>query len=348
MEQGEGLLALSQRDRDRLKELHGVMRGQQRLRDAAEHLGLSTKQARRLLERVAEEGDQGVIHRLRGQPSNRGIPKRVRAKALKRLSREEYHDFGPTLAAEHLERIDIQVSRETVRKWMKAAGLWKSRSRKVKAVHVWRERREAFGELVLVDTSEHDWLEGRGPKMYLVALIDDATSRLWARFVEGDTTAANLQTLRDWLELYGRPLALYTDKNTIFQTPRSAEQIDKDNTGGVEGMRFQIAKQAGRRTCAGLAVHIRRHLDGRYTIRRGTQLFGVYEPDGQPRLIAAPSSPRPAASKAAAQSIRPATGLSAATPSGGTKSRGRPRVPASGRLRLPAAGTRRSRAATKA
>ena len=114
MEQGEGLLALSQRDRDRLRELHGVIRGQQGLRDAAEHLGLSTKQARRLLERVAEEGDREVIHRLRGVPSNRTIPARVRTKAVKRLGREEYHGFGPTLAAEHLERIDIYVSRETV------------------------------------------------------------------------------------------------------------------------------------------------------------------------------------------------------------------------------------------
>jgi hypothetical protein len=227
MWQGEELLALSQRDRDRLKELHGVIRGQQNLREAARHLRLSTKQARRLLRRVEEEGDRGVIHRLRGRRSNRGIPKRIRAKALKRLGRTEYHDFGPTLAAEHLERIDISVSRETVRKWMKEAGLWKPRSRKVKAVHVWRERREAFGELVLVDTSEHEWLEGRGPKLYLVALIDDATSRLWARFVESDSTAANLQTLRDWLELYGRPVALYSDKNSIFQTPRSAEETEK-------------------------------------------------------------------------------------------------------------------------
>jgi len=244
--QGKGLLALSQRDRDRLKELHGVIRGRQELKDAAQHLGLSTKQARRLLERVSEEGDQGVIHRLRGHSSNRGILKGVRAKALRRLRRKEYHDFGPTLAAEHLERIDIHVSRETVRKWMKEAGLWKPRCRKVKAVHVWRERREAFGELVLVDTSDHDWLEGRGPKMYLVALIDDATSRLWARFVESDTTAANLQTLRDWIEQCGRPVALYTDKNSIFLTPRSAEQIEKygpapptDYAAALEDLRIE-------------------------------------------------------------------------------------------------------------
>jgi hypothetical protein len=101
------------------------------------------------------------------------------------------------------------------------------RRQKVEAVHVWRERRAAFGELVLMDTSDHDWLEGRGPRLYLIAMIDDATSRLWGRFVESDSTAENLRTLRGWLERYGRPLALYTDKNTIFQTPRSAERIDR-------------------------------------------------------------------------------------------------------------------------
>jgi hypothetical protein len=78
-----------------------------------------------------------------------------------------------------------------------------------------------------MDTSDHDWLEGRGPRLYLIAMIDDATSRLWGRFVESDSTAENLLTLRGWLERQGRPLALYTDKNTIFQAPRWAELIDR-------------------------------------------------------------------------------------------------------------------------
>jgi len=224
---GEDVLALNQQDRDRLKEIHAVIRGRQRVGEAGRHLSLSRRQTRRLVRRVEREGDRGVIHRLRGRPSNRAIPEKVRERALALLAREEYRDFAPTLAAEHLERIGIRVSRETVRNWESRAGLWKTRRQKVEAVHVWRERRAAFGELVLMDTSDHDWLEGRGPRLYLVAMIDDATSRLWARFVESDSTAENLRTLRGWLELYGRPLALYTDKNTIFQTPRSAELIDR-------------------------------------------------------------------------------------------------------------------------
>lgn len=225
---GEDVLALNQRDRDRLKELHAVIKGRQKLGEAAKHLGLSRRQTRRLVRRVEQEGDGGVLHRLRGRPSNRAIPEELRSRAVALLTQERYRDFAPTLATEHLERIGIRVSRETVRGWQTREGLWKARRQKIEVVHVWRERRAAFGELVLMDTSDHDWLEGRGPRLYLVAMIDDATSRLWGRFVETDSTEENLRTLRGWLEQYGRPLALYTDKNSIFQTARSAEQIDRD------------------------------------------------------------------------------------------------------------------------
>jgi len=121
------------------------------------------------------------MHRLRGRASNRKIAGRVTRQALRLLARPCYASFGPTLAAEHLARTGILVSRETLRGWMTGAGLWRPRRQKVAAVHVWRERRAAFGELVLLDTSEHAWLEERGPKLCLIALIDDATSQLWAR-----------------------------------------------------------------------------------------------------------------------------------------------------------------------
>ena len=224
---GEDVLALNQRDRDRLKEFTRSSRGGRGWVRRPSHLGLSRRQARRLVRRVEREGDRGVLHRLRGRPSNRAS---LRATQPRRglLTQERYRDFAPTLAAEHLARIGIRVSRETVRGWQTQAGLWKARRQKIEVVHVWRERRASFGELVLMDTSDHDWLEGRGPRLYLVAMIDDATSRLWGRFVETDSTEENLRTLRGWLELYGRPMALYTDKNSIFQTARSAEQIDRD------------------------------------------------------------------------------------------------------------------------
>jgi hypothetical protein len=137
-------------------------------------------------------------------------------KILARL-RQRYADFGPTLAAEHLAQEGFSVSRETLRKWMTQAALWRPRSQRVKTIHVWRERRACFGELVMQDSSPFRWLEERGPACHLIALLDDATSRMWGRFTEQDTTEENLRTLRGWLRRYGRPLAQYTDKASIFR-----------------------------------------------------------------------------------------------------------------------------------
>ncbi len=114
------------------------------------------------------------------------------------------------------------MSRETLRKWMTQAAFWRPRSQRVKKIHVWRERRASFGELVMQDSSPFRWLEDRGPACQLIALIDDATSKFWARFTEQDTTEENLRTLGGWLERYGRPMAHYTDKNSIFRTTRRA------------------------------------------------------------------------------------------------------------------------------
>src|SRR6266853_713721 len=127
--------------------------------------------------------------------------------------RQRYADFGPTLAAEHLAQEGLPVSRETLRKWMIQQQLWRPRRQRVKAVHVWRERRACFGELVMQDSSPFRWLEDRGPACQLIALIDDATSRIWARFAEHDSTEENLKTLGGWLRSYGRPVAHYTDRN---------------------------------------------------------------------------------------------------------------------------------------
>ncbi len=127
--------------------------------------------------------------------------------------------LGPTLASEYLaQQRQITVSRETVRAWMIPAGLWHPRRPGVKDIHVWRPRRSRLGELVQWDTSEHDWLEGRGPKLYLISMIDDATSRLHARFVLHDSTAENMRLLWSYVELHGRPLSFYTDKAGLFQT----------------------------------------------------------------------------------------------------------------------------------
>jgi hypothetical protein len=168
-----------------------------------------------------------VVHHSRGRVSNRRLAPQLRARVLAQV-RQRYADFGPTLAAEHLARQQLQVSRETLRRWMSQGGIREPRRRRVGAVHVWRERRAAFGELVMMDTSEHAWLEGRGPKLCLIAMIDDASNRWWERFVAHDTREDNMRTLQGWLRRWGRPLALYTNKDSIFcatRPPTVEEQL---------------------------------------------------------------------------------------------------------------------------
>jgi transposase len=215
-------IELSQKERDRLKVLHEVQQGHLKQVEASLRLGLSTRQIRRILRRLNQEGDRGLIHRMRGRPSNRKIPAEQQARMISEV-RRQYADFGPTLAAEKLARQGLSVSRETLRQWMSHAGLWKPRRQRLKAVHVWRPRRGALGELVMMDSSPFRWLEERGPQLHLIALIDDATSRIALRLVEQDTTEENLRTLQMWLRRHGRPLALYTDKHSIFRPVKPAE-----------------------------------------------------------------------------------------------------------------------------
>ncbi len=214
-------IAMSQEERDDLDWLKRAKDGSISQREAAKKMGVSDRWVRTLVKRMNQQGDAVVVHGLRGRPSNRKLPAKTQKQAVKILTQPDWHDFGPTFAAEQLaKRYQIQVGKETLRGWMMEAGLWKSKSRRLEQVHGWRPRRSAFGELVQWDTSEHDWLEGRGPKLYLVAMIDDATSRALARLVEHDTTAENMRLLWSWLDQFGRPLDYYTDKAGLFQVNR--------------------------------------------------------------------------------------------------------------------------------
>ena len=225
----EGQLLMTQADRDRLVTLRKAKKRLITQQQAAEELKLSVRQVKRLVFALKKRGDKAVIHGLRGKPSNQRIAPSVEAEAIQILSADLYKGFGPTLAAEYLaDKHDIEVSKETLRQWMIREKLWRAKEQRVKAIHVWRPRRSRFGELVQWDTSEHDWLEGRGEKLYLIAMIDDATSRLFAQFVRHDTTAENMKLLKSYLEKFGRPLAFYTDKAAIFQT---AEKRKRDEPG---------------------------------------------------------------------------------------------------------------------
>lgn len=187
-------IALSQQERDRLQLLRELERGELRQVAAAQRMKLTDRQVRRLLQRWREQGDRAVIHRLRGRPSNRKFAVSFQRKVLARVG-QRYADFGPTLAAEHLAQEGLALSRETLRNWMTQAAFWRPRRQRVKKIHVWRERRASFGELVMQDSSPFRWLEDRGPACQLIAVIDDATSRIHAQLVEHDTTEENLRTL---------------------------------------------------------------------------------------------------------------------------------------------------------
>lgn len=209
---------MGQRERDRLKVLHEVEQGYMTQREAALQLGMSERGFRKLLKRYRAQGDRAVVHGLRGRKSNRRLSARTAKRAVS-LVRTQYSDFGPTLAGEYLkDEHGIEMSRETLRQLLMTAGLWNAKPRKLESVHVWRPRRSCRGEMLQWVTSVHAWLEERGPaKMYLIAGIDDATSTLFACFVPDDSTEQHMRVLWAYLERYGRPQALYTDRASIFQ-----------------------------------------------------------------------------------------------------------------------------------
>jgi hypothetical protein len=210
----EDRIAMSQRERDRLKIMAPVLAGERTQREAARLLKRTERQVRRLQRRLEACGDAGIVHGLRDRPSNRRLDARLRQQVIA-LSRETLADLGPTMASEKLAGLGLAVPKETLRRWWLEESLWKP-SRQRDKHRTRRERREGFGELIQADGSEHDWLEGRGPRMTLIVFIDDATSRVVARFHPAETTDAYRDVLRRWLRKYGRPVALYTDYDSTF------------------------------------------------------------------------------------------------------------------------------------
>src|SRR6516165_8012373 len=223
----ESRIEMSQRDRDTLKVMAAVLKGERTQSEAARLLGKSTRQVRRIQRRLETEGDAGVVHKLRDKPSNRRGDESLRTEVIASY-RSGLRDFGPTLASEVLAERGLRVQRDTLRRWLMAEGLW-TRKRRRDLHRSRRPRKECFGELVQADASIHDWLEGRGQTMTLVAFIDDATGRVMARFYEAETTEAYLDLLGRWVVKYGRPKALYTDRDSVFVAPSHSEK-PRENT----------------------------------------------------------------------------------------------------------------------
>lgn len=241
---------MSRRELERVEVMGRVAGGDVGLKDAAAILGLSYRQSKRLWRRYRERGAEALKHGNAGRESNRGKPKKLRKRVLQlirmKYSGTEGERFGPTLAAEHLAEEDgIALDHETLRRWMLEEGLW-SRRRKRKKHCQRRERKAHFGELVQLDGSFHDWLEGRGPRGCLMNMVDDATGTTQARMGKEETIWAAVGVLRAWIGQYGVPRALYTDWKNVYKRKATAG----------EQLRGEVAVTQFGRMCQKLGIRI--------------------------------------------------------------------------------------------
>jgi transposase len=290
-------IEMSRKERDVLTVLRLVLAGQRTQAEAARLLGLSARQVRRLQRRLQAEGDAGLVHRLRGRPSNRRLDPGLRRRALAAF-RRRCRDFGPTLASEKLAELGLPVSADTLRRWLLQEGLWQRRR---------RPRRACFGELVQMDASVHDWTEGRGAPMVLVTMIDDATGRLEAGFFAAGTVEAHLELLGRWLLKYGRPVALYTDRHSIFEPQEKGQALADGLTQfgralqelGIELIRANSPQAKGRversfGTAQDRWVKEMRLAGVRALAQANALLRGRLLPEHNRRFTVAPQQPRDA------------------------------------------------------
>jgi hypothetical protein len=241
------IITMSMREVNRLKIIHKVL-----LRDltqvkAAEILGMTDRHLRRVVKRVKEEGERGIVHKSRGRRSPRQMSKELEDR-IAEIVWVEYVGFGPTLASEKLwERNGIKVGREKLRQIMIARGLWQVRRQK-KTVHQWRERKHYLGEMVQMDGSHHEWLEGRGSKLVFMGYVDDATNRVFGRFYDYEGVYSAMDSLQRYIRLYGLPVSLYLDKHSTYKTTREPS-LD-------ELLRGESAQTQFERACRELGIEV--------------------------------------------------------------------------------------------
>jgi transposase len=222
---GEDRVMVRQGELKRLHVIQKVLERGIKQVEAAEVLGLSGRQIRRMVRRIREEGDVGIVHKSRGRPSNRRIGDKLKARVIK-LYRVQYQDFGPTLASEKLlERDGIGISDETLRRWLLGTGDWK-KVRKHRGHRAWRERKQHFGEMVQMDGSHHDWFEDRGPGCVLMGYIDDATGKVFGRFYEYEGTFPAMDSFKSYIGKYGLPIRVYLDRHTTYKSNAKASIED--------------------------------------------------------------------------------------------------------------------------
>jgi transposase len=228
---GKDIIKMSQEELKRINVIHQAIDKGLTQVEAALILGLSDRQVRRIIKRVIEEGDRGIVHRSRGKPSHNMIPDKIKTRVLE-LYEERYAGFGPTLATEKFLEIDkIGLSRETLRNWLKEKGI-EYRGRKRRAHRQWRQRRRYFGEMIQMDGSHHDWLESRGPECVLMGYVDDATGNVFARFYPYEGTIPAMDSFKRYIKKYGIPLSIYLDRHATYKSTKKPSI--EDQLKGIE------------------------------------------------------------------------------------------------------------------
>jgi len=214
----DGLVTMNNKEILRLQVIEKIDAKRLKQGEASKLLQVSCRQVRRLLKAYRWQRAKGLVSKKRGMPSNNKICEEVKQNILA-ITKERYIDFGPTFLREKLlENHDIDVSRETLRKWLIAENIWSAKSCSKIRIHQLRERRSCFGELIQIDGSPHDWFEGRRDKCCLLVLIDDATGKIvHLRFEEAETTEGYFRAMLDYIKQHGLPIALYSDKHSIFR-----------------------------------------------------------------------------------------------------------------------------------
>jgi hypothetical protein len=213
----EGVLTMSQKEADRLQIISQIRGKTLTVKKGAELMVLSPRQVYRILKKITEKGSRGIIHTLRGKKSNRGYSESIRNKIVK-IYREEYSDYGPTLFTEMLlEYHKIKINHETLRRWLRANAITTS-IRKTRKHRSKRERRSCFGELLQFDGSYHDWFEGRGAECCLINCVDDATGRVYLKFVISENTQDVMLTMWEYINNHGIPRSIYTDRASVYKS----------------------------------------------------------------------------------------------------------------------------------
>lgn len=226
MEAREDIFMMRSDDLERYQIICKIFDNQINQQEAAEYLDLSDRQVRRIVKRVRLDGAHGIIHKLRGSIGCRRLETSLKTKALG-LYKRYYHDFGPTLASEKLlERHRIKINDETLRLWLIKEGLWESKKLSKPKDRTWRARKDRLGEMIQMDGSHHDWLEGRGPKLVLMGYIDDATGHFFGEFFDYEGTVPAMESLKNYIHRHGLPRSIYLDKHSTYKINKTQTYKD--------------------------------------------------------------------------------------------------------------------------